>query len=71
MLSLDRMPTGVAIKLSEKARVEPANLLALVGERAGATFTPNGVLRIDLSEEETEDVIETVHGLLLQIRRAD
>lgn len=71
VLSLDRTPTGVAIKLSEKARIEPANLLALVSEREGATFTPNGVLRIDLSEEETEDVIETVHGLLLRIRRAD
>jgi len=71
VLSLDRTPTGVAIKLSEKARIEPGNLLALVSERVGATFTPNGVLRVDLSEEESEDVIETVHGLLLQIRRAE
>ncbi|HEX8634712.1 MAG TPA: transcription-repair coupling factor [Pyrinomonadaceae bacterium] len=67
VLSLDRTPTGVAIKLSEKARVAPEKLLALVGTRTGATFTPNGVLRIDLSEEEADDVIETAHGLLLQI----
>jgi transcription-repair coupling factor (superfamily II helicase) len=70
-LSLDRTPTGVAIKLSEKARVAPEKLLALVGERAGATFTPNGVLRVDLSEDEAENVIETAHGLLLQISRTE
>ena len=71
VLSLDRTPTGVAIKLSEKARVAPEKLLALVGTRVGASFTPNGVLRVDLSEEETDDVIETAHGLLLQISSAD
>ncbi|MGI9108143.1 MAG: transcription-repair coupling factor [Pyrinomonadaceae bacterium] len=71
VISLDRTPTGLAIKLSEKARVEPAQLLALVNECAGTTFTPNGVLRVELNEEETENVIETAHGLLLQIRRAD
>jgi transcription-repair coupling factor (superfamily II helicase) len=71
VLSLDRTPTGIAIKLSEKARVAPEKLLALVAERAGTTFTPNGVLRIELSDAETDDVIETTHGLLLQISRAE
>jgi transcription-repair coupling factor (superfamily II helicase) len=71
VLSLDRTPTGIAVKLSEKARVAPEKLLALVGTRAGASFTPNGVLRLDLSEEEADDVIETTHGLLLQISSAD
>jgi len=67
VLSLDRTPTGIAVKLSEKARVAPEKLLTLVGTRTGATFTPNGVLRVDLTEEEADDVIETAHGLLLQI----
>jgi hypothetical protein len=71
VLSLDRTPAGIAVKLSEKARVAPEKLLALVGARSGATFTPNGVLRIDLSEEEATDVIETTHGLLLQISSAE
>ncbi|HEX8127558.1 MAG TPA: transcription-repair coupling factor [Pyrinomonadaceae bacterium] len=71
VLSLDRTPTGIAIKLSEKARVAPEKLLALVGARAGASFTPNGVLRIDLGEDEADDVIQTAHGLLLQISSAD
>jgi transcription-repair coupling factor (superfamily II helicase) len=71
VLSLDRTPGGLAIKLSEKARVAPEKLLALVAERAGTTFTPNGVLRVELSETEADDVIETTHGLLLQISRAE
>ncbi|HKP73418.1 MAG TPA: transcription-repair coupling factor, partial [Pyrinomonadaceae bacterium] len=71
VISLDRTPTGVAIKLGEKARVAPEKLLALVKERAGTTFAPSGVLRIELSEDEAENVIENTHGLLLQIRRAD
>jgi len=71
VISIDRTPTGLAIKLSEKARVAPEQLLALVNERAGATFTPSGVLRIELDEEEAQNVIETAHGLLLQIRRAE
>jgi transcription-repair coupling factor (superfamily II helicase) len=71
VISIDRTPTGLAIKLSEKARVAPEQLLALVSERAGATFTPSGVLRVELNEEEAENVIETAHGLLLQIRRAE
>jgi transcription-repair coupling factor (superfamily II helicase) len=71
VLSLDRTPTGIAVKLSEKARVAPEKLLSLVGARAGASFTPNGVLRLDLSEAEADDVIETTHGLLLQISSAE
>ncbi|MDX6269600.1 MAG: hypothetical protein QOD28_823 [Acidobacteriota bacterium] len=71
VLSLDRTPTGVAIKLSEKARVAPEKLLALVGSRTGTTFTPNGVLRVELDETEADDVIETAHGLLLQISSAE
>ncbi|MDQ3907350.1 MAG: transcription-repair coupling factor, partial [Acidobacteriota bacterium] len=71
VVSIDRTPTGVAIKLSEKARVAPEKLLALVAEREGATFTPSGVLRVELSDEERDDVIETARGLLLRVRAAD
>ncbi|MFL6209313.1 MAG: transcription-repair coupling factor [Pyrinomonadaceae bacterium] len=70
-ISIDRTPQGIAIKLSEKARVAPEKLLALVRERAGAAFSPNGVLRVELHEDEQERLIETAHGLLLQIRAAD
>jgi hypothetical protein len=46
-------------------------LLALVAEREGASFTPSGVLRVELSDEELDEAIETARGLLLQMRAAD
>jgi transcription-repair coupling factor (superfamily II helicase) len=70
-VSIDRTPNGVAIKLSEKARVAPEKLLALVGEREGASFSPSGVLRVELPEEESEELIETARGLLLRVSAAD
>jgi len=71
VVSIDRTPTGVAVKLSEKARVAPEKLLALVSEREGASFSPSGILRLELSEEEADNLIETVHGLLLRVGAAD
>ncbi|CAN5338816.1 transcription-repair coupling factor [soil metagenome] len=71
VISIDRTPAGIAIKLSEKARVAPEKLLELVKARAGATFTPTGVLRVELSAKESEQVIETTRGLLVQIHRED
>jgi transcription-repair coupling factor (superfamily II helicase) len=71
VVSIDRTHTGVAIKLSEKARVEPERLMALVGKREGASFTPSGVLRIELNEKEMDTVLETARGVLLEIRAGD
>jgi transcription-repair coupling factor (superfamily II helicase) len=71
VISIDRTPTGLAFKFGEKARVAPEKLLALVGERAGANFSPNGVLRVELSEEAAADTVETARGLLLQVRASD
>jgi transcription-repair coupling factor (superfamily II helicase) len=71
VVSIDRTHTGVAIKLSEKARVAPEKLMALVGKREGASFTPSGVLRLDLDEKEMDTVLETARGVLLEIRAGD
>jgi len=68
VLSIDRTPDGVAIKLAEKARVEPAKLMELVQSNKGATFTPTGVLKLNLDEDERDRLLETVRGLLLQVR---
>jgi transcription-repair coupling factor (superfamily II helicase) len=70
-ISIDRTPTGVAFKLSEKARVSPEKLMALVGTKKGASFTPNGVLRLDLQEEEREHVLEKAREVLLEIQATD
>jgi len=71
VVSIDRTHTGLAIKLSEKARVAPDKLMALIARREGTTFTPSGVLKVDLSEEERDDVLETARGVLLEIRARD
>jgi transcription-repair coupling factor (superfamily II helicase) len=71
VVSIDRTHTGLAIKLGERARVAPEKLLALVGEREGASFTPSGILRIDLDEREMGRALETARGVLLEIRAGD
>ncbi|HKP37118.1 MAG TPA: transcription-repair coupling factor [Pyrinomonadaceae bacterium] len=67
-ISIDRMREGIAIKLSEKARVSPESLMELVKARTGASFTPNGVLRLTLNDEEKEEVLAVARRVLLQIR---
>jgi transcription-repair coupling factor (superfamily II helicase) len=71
VISIDRTPTGVAIKLGERARVAPEKLLNLVAERAGVTFSPNGVLRLEIAADDAPEIVETVHRVLLEIRAED
>jgi transcription-repair coupling factor (superfamily II helicase) len=71
VISIDRTATGIAIKLGEKARVAPEKLMAMVASREGASFTPNGVLRLDLNEKESDATLETARGVLLEIRAED
>jgi transcription-repair coupling factor (superfamily II helicase) len=68
VISIDRIREGIAIKLSEKARVAPEKLMELIRARDGASFTPNGVLRLGLSEEEKAEVLGVARRVLLQIR---
>jgi len=41
--------------------------MELVRARSGATFTPNGVLRLALSDEEKDEVLAVARRVLLQI----
>jgi transcription-repair coupling factor (superfamily II helicase) len=69
VVSIDRTSDGVAIKMTGKARVSPEKLLALVGERKeGANFSPSGILRLTLNENELEHLLTSVRQLLLKIR---
>ena len=68
VLSIDKTADGVAIKFSEKARISPEKLGVFVSSREGRTFTPTGVLRLNLSEDEHDQVLETVRGALLELR---
>jgi len=68
VVSIDRIREGIAIKLAEKARVAPENLMDLIHGRSGATFAPSGVLRLELSPEERDEVLAVARRVLLQIR---
>jgi transcription-repair coupling factor (superfamily II helicase) len=68
VVSIDRIREGIAIKLAEKARVAPENLMELIRGRDGATFAPSGVLRLELSPEERDEVLAVARRVLLQIR---
>src|SRR5216110_3704653 len=64
VLSIDKTTDGVALKFSEKARVAPEKLMQLIRLREGATFAPSGVLRLELSEEERDEVLAVARRVL-------
>ncbi len=67
VLSIDKTAAGVAVKFSEKARVSPEKLAAFINERDGRVFTPGGILKLNLNDDEQDNLLETVRGVLLQI----
>jgi transcription-repair coupling factor (superfamily II helicase) len=71
IVSIDRTPDGVAIKFSEKARISPEKLGEFVTATSGAVFTPNGVLRLVLTEDEQDEVLDVARAVLLRLRAAD
>ncbi len=71
LLSIDRTPDGAAIKFSEKALISPGKLAEYVSSTPGTTFTPNGVLRLVLTEDEQDNVLDVARDVLLQLRATD
>ena len=71
LLSIDRTPDGVAIKFSEKARISLEKLAEYVSSHPGATFTPSGVLRLVLTEDEQDEVLDHARAVLLRLRATD
>jgi transcription-repair coupling factor (superfamily II helicase) len=71
VISIDKTAEGMALKFSEKARISPEKLRILVSTRAGVTFTPSGVLRMNLSDEEADGVLRVAREALLELRVED
>ncbi|HEV7682827.1 MAG TPA: transcription-repair coupling factor [Pyrinomonadaceae bacterium] len=71
VLSIDKTPDGVALKFSEKARVSPEKLAVFINERADRVFSPTGVLKLKLNEDERDNLLDTVRGVLLELRLED
>jgi len=67
VLSIDRTPEGAALKFSEKARISPEKLMEFVNEREGRVFTPTGVLKLNLDDDEQDNLLDTVRGALAAI----
>ena len=68
VLSIDKTADGVALKFTEKARISPEKLAEFVSSREGRVFTPTGVLRMGLSEDEQDNVLDVVRGVLTELR---
>jgi transcription-repair coupling factor (superfamily II helicase) len=71
VVSIDKTVDGLAIKLSEKARVSPEKLAVFLGARETASFSPSGVLRVDLNDDESDQRLEIAREVLLNIRVTD
>ncbi|MBA3512912.1 MAG: transcription-repair coupling factor [Pyrinomonadaceae bacterium] len=71
VISIDKTADGMAIKFGEKARISPEKLGVLVSTRESATFTPSGVLRMHLSDEESDGVLRVAREALLELRVED
>ena len=71
LVSIDKTPDGVAIKFSEKARILPEKLGEFVSSHPGTVFTPNGVLRLVLTEDQQDEVLDVARDVLLRLRAND
>ena len=71
ILSIDKTPDGVAVKFSEKARISPENLGEFISSTQGAMFTPSGVLKLILSEDQQDEVLKVVRDVLRQLQASD
>jgi transcription-repair coupling factor (superfamily II helicase) len=71
VLSIDKTPDGVAFRFSEKARILLEKLAVFVENHAGSVFTPTGVLRLVLSEDEQDNVLDAARDVLLELRASD
>ena len=68
MLSIDKTPEGIAIKFSEKARISPEKLSEFVSRDAQSSFTPAGVLRLNLEGSQADNELQTAREALLELR---
>ncbi|MDM7923216.1 MAG: transcription-repair coupling factor [Pyrinomonadaceae bacterium] len=65
LISVDKTADGVAVKLSENARVAPEALMQMVSTNDAVSFSPNGILRFPV---ENGDMLNTAMDVLRSIR---
>ncbi len=71
IVSLDKTPDGIAVKFSEKARISPEKLADFISSHEGSVFSPSGVLRLSLTEDEQDNILEKSRDVLLRLKAED
>ncbi|HEX4899982.1 MAG TPA: TRCF domain-containing protein, partial [Pyrinomonadaceae bacterium] len=71
VLSIDKTAEGIAIKFSENARISPEKLTEFVSRGRNSTFTPAGVLRINLEDAQADNELQVAREALLELRLGD
>jgi transcription-repair coupling factor (superfamily II helicase) len=71
VISIDKIPNGIAFKLSEKAKVAPEKLIEFVQRHENAVFSPNGILRVTFNQEQSQHILENARQTLQDIRTDD
>jgi len=66
IISIDREGQRLAVKFTEKAKIDPDKLIALISSGA-ASFAPSGVMKINLSSEDDVALIGEIRALLKQL----
>ncbi len=67
IIAIDRIADSLSIRLSEKSRVNPEALMKLLAENPNAKFTPNGVLKVKMKDDD--DLARRVFGTLNDLLR--
>jgi transcription-repair coupling factor (superfamily II helicase) len=74
IISVDRVGESLAIKLGEKARIEPGQLVKFLAAHPDAGFTPTGVLKVKLAlaaEDQGEPRVFTELAAVLKAVMSD
>ncbi|HEX4948146.1 MAG TPA: transcription-repair coupling factor [Blastocatellia bacterium] len=66
-LAIDRIADSLSVRLSQNARINPEAIVKLLAENPNAKFTPNGVLKVRMNEEE--NLANRVFGTLSELLR--
>ena len=59
------------VSYKNRSMISPEKLRDFVRSHEGAVFTPNGVLRLVLTEDQQDNVLEVGRDVLLQLRASD
>jgi transcription-repair coupling factor (superfamily II helicase) len=67
IISIDREGDRLAVKFTEKAKIDPDKLIAMIS-RGLASFSPSGVLKIGLRADDDQALFHNVRELLAGLR---